>query len=97
MTRNMIFGGALVGAIALIGISSLFSDDDGRDWDDDDDHRVRVVVNGETIVTSGSILIEGRGDDIIVVTDDGRINCTDNGGTVIVDREDGNKVEIICD
>ncbi len=97
MTRNMIFGGILFGAIALIGVSSLFSVSDNSERDDDDSEIIRIVVNGETIVSDGSIVIERRGDYVFVISEDGRVNCTQNGGSVVVDREDGNTLEIICD
>lgn len=97
MTRNMIFGGILAGAIALIGVSSLFSENDNRNRYDDDGDTVRIVVNGEMIVPDGSVVIERRGDYVFVNSKNGRVNCTKNGGSVIVDRKGGNKLEVICD
>lgn len=96
MTKNMMFGAIVAGAVVLIGLSSLFSESDSRDYNDDN-NRIRLVVNGETIVTDGSIIIEKRGDDVYVSSGNGRVNCTKNGGSVVVDRDGSNKLEIICD
>jgi|GEM_PF-1683512 len=94
MTRNQLFmalaGGATVLAVISAGLTS-------SDHADDHDGFL-VIAGGDRVSVSGDdIEIESRGDSIVVHTKDGTINCTKNGGTVVIEREDGTKTEISCD
>ena len=99
MTRNMIFGGLIGGALVLIAINSLFSSDDRSDnWDGwDEDRRVEVHLDSDSdVVVSGGISVESRGNKTIVRTSEGSFDCSKNG-RVIIKREDGSTIEVICD
>lgn len=93
MTRNQIFGVAICGAIVMIAASSLFSTDTG------DYGEVIVRMDGESggFSIKGSVQIEQTSDGMLVHNGRETINCTKNGGRVVITRKDGSTTEIICE
>jgi len=81
MTRNQLFIALAGGAVVLALVSASLTSEESR------------MFSGG----GASIEIENRGDEVIVHTKDGSINCTKNGGTVVIERADGSKTEITCD
>lgn len=81
MTRNQLFIALAGGAVVLAVISGSLTSEKDKTFS----------------VTGASILVENRDDDVIVHTKDGSVNCTKNGGTVVIERADGTKTEITCD
>lgn len=91
MTRNQIFGAALGGAGVLVLLSTVFSSDDqGKDY------RIDFREGKRVVITDDSIEIENVGDDTLVHTKDGTINCTKNGGSVTITKSDGTTTVITC-
>ncbi|NVJ99354.1 MAG: hypothetical protein HWE25_14465 [Alphaproteobacteria bacterium] len=92
MTRHQLFAAVMVGAGALILISSAFSSGEY------DDNFVVVVDHDRGHRLSGDeVSIESNGSGLVVRTKDGTIDCKKNGGTVVINREDGSSTEITCD
>lgn len=92
MTRHQLFGAILLGAGALILISTAFSGDH-------DDDGLQIVINGDKKrhLSGDSVEIESSSRGMIVHTKDGSIDCKKNGGTVVINRSDGSTTEITCD
>jgi len=84
MTRNMIFGGVLVGAVAIMAIASLIRPEPERS---EDGWGIKVTVSGDDIVIEENM----------VRTADKEVDCRKNGGTVTITRSNGQEVTIICD
>lgn len=84
MTRNMIFGGVMAGAIAIMAIASLLRPEPERS---DDGWGVKVSISGDEIVI----------EEDMVRTADSEVNCRKNGGSVTITRANGQEVTIICD
>jgi len=96
MTRNQIFGSAIGGIIVFMAIGSLFSDNDQRYRNDDDDHR-GYNVNIEVDVDGDEIVIKTIGGETVVFTKDGKIECESGQDSISVARDDGSVTIIACD
>lgn len=96
MTRNQIFGSAIGGIIIFMAIGSLFSDDDQRYRNDDDDYR-GYNVNIEVDVDGDEIVIKTIGGETVVFTKDGKIECENGQDSISVTRDDGSVTVIACD
>ncbi|WP_262691747.1 hypothetical protein [Kordiimonas aestuarii] len=87
MTRNMIFGGAIAGVIAVVAISGFFSDNRSSEASWSFSHE----VSGDELV------IESDSRRTVVRTSKGDVDCDKNDGSVTITRANGQEITITCD
>ena len=93
MSRNLIFGGAIVAVFGLALIAGAFSDKSSNHYD----MRVDRSMIGDSRPIGDEVVIESNGRDLIVRSSGADVNCTKNGGSVTITRENGKEITITCD